>query len=297
MSFWSSGVKAPKQNMDIWKLSLALAKKHYNQVYLITDDNGYDVLKNLPFDGFIKILNDVPQFPDLWCLGKIYAYYYACQEGNFLHLDNDVFLWEKLPEALTDSDIFVQSQDFEIYKNGRVCYSYNIEDINNIIKSQLPNDWQDIIDNKKNIMTYNMGIFGGKNKNLIKEYCEYIFNMVNNKDYEKFWNTSIKRPVTTGSNNMPHLIKSCMLEQGNLGIICKKNNLIPSMLINNLCDDQCETYRKYTHLMNAKKNIKVVERLRERVSKEPYDLEPLNCSKQEWNKRGTAISEDFNYKP
>jgi hypothetical protein len=292
MSFWSNGVKAPRTNKDLWKLSVALANKHYNEVHLITDNKGYELLKDLPFKSFINILDTVPNYPDLWCLGKIYAYYYACQQGDFLHLDNDVLLWEKLPEDLTSSEIFVQSYDFQIYRNNKVCFSYDIESINNIIKCELPKEWQDIIDNKINLMTYNMGIFGGKNKELIKSYCEYVFNMVNDKKYENFWNTSISRPLGN-SNNMPHLVKSCMVEQGNLGIFLKNNNIIPKMLFDTLWDDDNTTYRKYTHLMISKTQPDVIERVKNRVSKTPYDLTPVGCTPQQWSSKRKSI--DFNY--
>lgn len=283
MSFWSNGVKAPRTNKDLWKLSLALANKHYNEAHLITDNKGYELLKDLPFKSFINILDDIPNYPDLWCLGKIYAYYYACQQGDFLHLDNDVLLWEPLPDWLINSDIFVQSYDWEIYKDGEVSQSYNIENINNVLKLNIPREWQEIIDKKESLMTYNMGIFGGKNKDLIKGYCEYVFSMINDKKYEKFWMTSINHPIGK-SKYMPHLVKSCMLEQANLGIFLLEKNIIPKMLFSTLGDDSNTTFKKYTHLMSSKNNPEVIRRIKKRVSKNPYDLSPVNCSPDDWSK-------------
>lgn len=282
MSFWSNGIRASKQNLDLWKLSLALAKKHYNRVDLITDSNGYELLKDLPFSNFIKVLDDIPNYKDLWCLGKIYAYLYAANQGeSFLHLDSDVFLWTKLPDDFENSKMFCQSEDFQIYKDGKKCYSYNIESIKNFLNTEIPFDWQEIINNKEELKTYNMGIFGGADLNFIKGYCDYVLDMVNNKDYNNLWNTNIS--ISFGGNIYPHVVKSCMIEQANLGIYCKKNNIIPKLLFEKSWDENSESYKKYTHLMMSKRDPEILNRIKNRVAKEPYNLEPNNCTKEQWN--------------
>jgi|LakMenEpi03Aug12_release.lakeMendotaPanAssembly.Ray.scaffolds.fasta_scaffold96938_2 hypothetical protein len=271
MSFWTGGQKSSNQNLDMWKLSLALAQKHYKNVYLISDNVGCEVLKDLPFTSFINVLNDIPKnLSKIWCLGKIYAYKYACQMRKpFLHLDSDVFLWEPLPNKLLYSRIFAQSPDIEIFEKEHIAY-FNFELIKNL---EIPDVWKDLIIIKKiNFLPYNMGIFGGFDTDLISRYCEFAIKMAENPKYKKIWDSELNS-----------LSVSCMIEQTNLSIFLYINDAKIEVFYDDFADKNNKTYKKYTHLMLLKNNNKIKNSIKQRVNQNPYDLRVKNVPIEKWH--------------
>src|SRR5438105_88271 len=82
-----------------WGLSLRLASRHYPETWLYTDDAGARILieeLNLPFTHVSTVLNKIEdEDPEWWALGKIEAY--RRHQDPFVHIDTDVFLWNRLP--------------------------------------------------------------------------------------------------------------------------------------------------------------------------------------------------------
>lgn len=277
MSFWTDGIRFNNTTLNLWKLSLALAKKHYSTVELITNSDGYNIMKDLPFSNFHIELNNIPNYPTIWCLGKIYAYKYACSINEpFLHLDGDVLLWEKLPESLTNSNIFAQSYDYEIMSNN----VYNAAKLYQDLNCNVPTEWF----TNDNTKAFNMGIFGGSDIPLINGYCDFVINMINNPNYINLW---LAQPGVLSSSEIGEFnsstTKSCLVEQGNLAIYCKNNNIIPSLLFQDKSDPDKITYKKYSHLIVHKNEPNILNRIAQRVSQEPYDLEPRNVSIENWH--------------
>lgn len=281
MSLSTKGIGFSYTQINVWKLSLALAKKHYGEVSLITDSDGANILQDLPFDNVIIQLNDIPNYNTIWSLGKIYAYKYICGLNEpFLHLDGDVFLWEKLPENLTDSAIFVQSKDEKINEHN----IYNIFKLQADLNCALPYEWI----TSAGLQCYNMGIFGGANLTLINNYCDFVINMINNPLYANLWN-GVPGVISNNSNDNFNSsnTKATMVEQGNFGIYCHNNNITPSLFFNNISDDDNITYKKYTHLILNKNEPAILERIAARLSKIPYDLTVREVPLSEWH--------NFNY--
>lgn len=276
MSLWTNGIGFSNTQLNLWKLSLALATKHYNDVELITDSNGYELMKNLPFSNFRIELNNVSDYPTIWSLGKIYAYKYACSVNEpFLHLDGDVLLWEKLPLALTNSRIFAQSEDYTMMEN----HVYDIYRLQYDIGHPVPTEWK----SNANLMCYNMGIFGGQDISLINGYCDFVIDMINNPIYDSLWRGLPGTLSETQDEFNSSLTKSCAIEQANLAIYCKNQNVIPAVLFKDKDDSEKITYKKYSHLITKKNNQTVVQRIAERIAQEPYNLTPRDISIEEWH--------------
>lgn len=277
MSLWTNGIGFSNTSLNLWKLSLALANKHYTNVELITNSTGYELMKDLPFSNFHIQLNNVPNYPTIWCLGKIYAYQYACSLNEpFLHLDGDVLLWEPLPTDLINSPIFAQSYDYAIMEHN----IYDIYKLQNDLGSPVPMEWTSNV----HLKAFNMGIFGGLNISLINEYCDFVINMINNPAYHNLWAglpgaVSLFKDDDFNSSNA----KSCLIEQANLAIFCKNKGVVPSVLFEHKDDPNNVTYKKYTHLITKKNQPSILEKISERVSVEPYNLEPKNVSIAEWH--------------
>jgi hypothetical protein len=94
-SMWCS----EKQHLLSWILSVQQARKFFGKTVLFTDDYGAKMLVDglqLDFDVVSTALNTLNDHdPKWWALGKIYTY--GSQNDPFIHIDNDVFLWKRLP--------------------------------------------------------------------------------------------------------------------------------------------------------------------------------------------------------
>ena len=268
MSLWTKALRKWDADKSMWKLSLALANKHYGKVHLISDKLGCEFLNDLPFASFSEELENIPNFPLIWCLGKIYAYNIASQNGHFLHLDGDVFLWESLPENLINSDIFAQSPDNPFDSNAYKMDAFK----------KIPEVWEKYKNNSSLIQPYNMGIFGGKDINNIKKYCEFVLSIVNNPQLKDTWD----------SHGEMHIQKNCLIEQGNLGIFLYENNLKINTLLKSLDDKENLSYKKYSHLMMQKESEVIRQNITKRLNQNPYDLEPKNVPIEQWNKNFNA---------
>ena len=256
-----------RTSKDLWKLSLALANKHYGKVHLISDKLGCEFLSDLPFASFSEELENITYFPNMWSLGKVHAYNIASQKGHFLHLDADVFLWETLPEHLVNSDFFAQSPD-----TAFDSYVYRMDDF-----KKIPEIWKKYKHNENSAhqcYTYNMGIFGGTDTDNIKKYCEFVFSMVYDPELKEEWSRSYKT--------------AWLIEQGNLGIFLQENNLTINTLLKSADDKENLSYKKYSHLMCLKESEAITRNIAKRLNQNPYDLEPKDIPKERWSTSITA---------
>jgi len=277
-SFWQSGWRKSNLNMDMWRLSFELVKKHYGnkKLYLITDTQSMHLFKNYDFTEILPILDGIPDFQKVWCLGKIFAYKHAVSMGPFLHLDADVFLWEPLPESLLQSEVFCQSPDKpRLFEKGLKFSPYDIDHVKKEY-GKVPQDWQTLLDTNYDIQAYNVGIFGGTNLKFISEYCDYVLEMVNDSQFYDLW-----RGINKGYS--VHACLPCMLEQMNLTLFAEKKNIKINCLLDDFYDLKNKSYLKYSHLMLLKDKHYIMQRVSERVRKNPIDLEVKKVSIDEWN--------------
>ena len=165
MSYWTRGGKSRISHHDInlHQLSLHYALKHYGKVHLYTDDEGAEMLKDLPFTSVSTELNDLPKVNENWALGKIYAYKLLADKGEpFLHLDSDVFLFEPLPEQLLASRVF--AQNIEGQPDVGINEFYMLKHFYDIF-TYAPFKYTEPS------FAANMGIFGGTDTDFIGRYA------------------------------------------------------------------------------------------------------------------------------
>lgn len=189
-SFWSGnqnnindsyGWYSPRYNWMSWILSCQQLVKYYDEVELYTDDFGYDVLikkLQLPYTKVHVVLNELNIYPkDLWAIAKIKAY--SLQEEPFIHIDGDVFIWEKFPEDFLNSKLVTQNLE-----NTTGYYREMWNSISEHI-TFIPEELSSFHNGTSNLCC-NMGIVGGNDVKFFKKYCEKSFEFVN-KNIE-FWN-------------------------------------------------------------------------------------------------------------
>ena len=94
-----------------WALSCLQLRKFYDEVELVTDSEGADLLINklhLPYTSCKPVLDKlVDENPAVWALGKIAAY--EAQEVPFIHVDGDIYIWKPFPKRIEEADIAVQN--------------------------------------------------------------------------------------------------------------------------------------------------------------------------------------------
>jgi hypothetical protein len=181
-SFWSGKNKSITNNFGWysyeynwmgWILSVNQLVKFYDRVELYTDSFGYEILinrLNLPYTKVHVVLDELNELPnDLWAMAKIKTY--SLQNEPFLHVDGDVFIWEKFPEELMKKNIIVQNieKTTDYYSNMWKNIYPNL-----IYFPQEINDYH----NGKTSNAYNMGIFGGNDYETIRNYSMISLNFV-----------------------------------------------------------------------------------------------------------------------
>jgi hypothetical protein len=94
-----------------WALSCLRLKEHYPNLHLYTDNRGYEILVeylNLPYSDVHACYDSIDHYSEtLWTLPKIMTY--AAQKGPFIHVDGDVFIWEKLRFELENAQLVAQN--------------------------------------------------------------------------------------------------------------------------------------------------------------------------------------------
>lgn len=181
-SFWSGnndclkdgyGWLSPIYHYASWILSCNQLRKYYDDVILVTDRAGYDVLidnLHLPYTNVIVCLDELSKYSsNLWALAKIKAY--NALDEPFIHVDGDVFAWDKFDGCLGEHDLIVQNiettTDYYRMMWNEIRPSINV----------LPKAMEDYDQNVSH-KAYNMGIFGGNDILFIKDYCKQALEFV-----------------------------------------------------------------------------------------------------------------------
>ncbi len=164
-----------KYNYMSWAFSCLQFKKYYDEIELITDKEGHDLLINklgLPYTRSKVVLDSLNDYSeDLWALGKLYAY--RLQDKPFIHADGDVYIWDRLPHALENSPILAQNCEMET-RSYNLIYEEVIDSFRYVPKEIVD---QYVFNNPLNGI--NAGIIGGNDMDFFKEYTDRAFKMVN----------------------------------------------------------------------------------------------------------------------
>src|SRR5687767_1744547 len=120
-SFWSKPFArhhhrvwaSPRHHLFSWVLSVRTAVRHYGPAVLYTDTAGAKLLVDrigLEFDEVHTDLDALDAVDEgWWALGKLYAY--RAQREPFVHIDSDVFLWQRLPPQLEQAPLLAQNPE------------------------------------------------------------------------------------------------------------------------------------------------------------------------------------------
>jgi len=174
-----------------WALSCLQAKAIFGEVNLVTDLKGKGILIDrlqLPYSTVSTELEGILDHyhPSLWALAKIYTY--SIQTEPFLHLDGDIFIWQKPDEEFLSSRLAAQNLD----KNLEF-YLSTLNEINEQF-TYIPSPLLKANYEHKDLYGSNAGLLGGSDFNFFKTYCEQAFKFIDE-------NKAGLTKVNTGSLN------------------------------------------------------------------------------------------------
>ena len=148
--------------------------KFYPETVLYTDDYGVrifgDVL-GIPYSNIYTDLNKLDVHPNLWALGKVYTY--SLQTRPFIHIDNDIFIWSKLPQNIENASLCCQNREI-LTKDYLKALNIMREDFQIV---------PPLFHGNLNIQSINAGILGGHNIEFINNYSNIILETY--KSYRK----------------------------------------------------------------------------------------------------------------
>ncbi len=181
-SYWSKAYKnSPNSGWAFrethymsWALSCLQLKQFYDEIELITDSEGADLLINklhLPYTSYLTTLDKLnDENPAIWTLGKIAAY--EMQQEPFIHVDGDIYIWKPFPKRIENAGIVAQN----IEKN----YTFGI----NLLGEMRNMDFFfPFLPSTGDMYESNMGIVGGHDLDFFKDYCSLVYNFLDsNRD-------------------------------------------------------------------------------------------------------------------
>lgn len=183
--FWFSAA----HHFYSWVLSVETARKHYPRTALYTDDAGARLLVDKLGLGFEQVhtsLNALSHYdPDWWTLGKVQTY--RVQTEPFVHIDNDVFLWEPLPPETESAGVFAQNA--EHFAHG--IWHYHPEEFEGPLAScpggWLPEEWRWYRSADLPQRGENCGVFGGHRIDFVQHYASQALKLIDHPGNQPAW--------------------------------------------------------------------------------------------------------------
>jgi hypothetical protein len=171
---FNGGWLSRKYNYMAWTLSCLQLRKFYDRVELVTDAKGkqllIDILK-LPYTDVRVELDCLNHYSNsLWTLPKIYTY--KIQKEPFIHVDGDVFIWEKFSKDIESAQLC--SQQLVIDHKPQYVAMEEIETHFKFIPDCIKKDKAE----NRILRISNAGLFGGNNLDFFKEFVKISFDFV-----------------------------------------------------------------------------------------------------------------------
>ncbi|HEY2048778.1 MAG TPA: DUF6734 family protein [Caulobacteraceae bacterium] len=271
-SFWSRPHRlyyhrlwrSERAHLLCWALSVAEAARHFEEVCLVADEAGAELLTGrlgLPFAQVsteLEALNREGADPLWWVLGKLTAY--AAQKAPFVHLDADVILWKPLPARLLYAPVLAQNPehfDFEDQSLYRIdAFMRAIGDLG----GWLPPAWRRYAATRGRAAAC-CGILGGADAGFISRYARSAIDIIGDPRNQAAW----ERIGAVRDNILveQYFLAAC-LDAGASGRPVRVEYLFPSST--DAFDPQQAERTGFTHLIGeAKADAGIADRLESRV--------------------------------
>jgi hypothetical protein len=198
-SFWSKPLLTPyNETLDsramggfplrkyfiyTWALSILRLREHFDEVHLVTDDFGKELLLyalELPYTSFSTELNELDDMPSqFWCAGKLHVS--ANTDCPFLHIDGDLILGDLFDKSLLNQPLIAEFHYEDKVKNYEPTLNLLRQNQANLLIS---NDLKMTIAQPDYIYNdYNLGVVGGNDYTFLNDYAQKSLAMIEaNKD-------------------------------------------------------------------------------------------------------------------
>jgi hypothetical protein len=275
-SFWSAPYRAhyhrlwysEKHHLLSWVLSVGEASQHYPDTWLFTDSQGARMLVDsleLPFrhvDLRFDALLPASYDNEWWVLGKLKTY--EAQTAPFLHLDNDVFLWNPLPATVTAAPVFAQNPETFYFEDQSL---YRLEPFLKGIErfsGWLPREWLWYVEQRGNRALCS-GIFGGHNLDFIRHYARCAIEVICHASNQAVWPTlGVRDNILVEQYFLAACLEYHLQNKLSRHRGVEAAYLFPSSI--EAFDPEYSTKAGYTHLIgDAKDNRSIANSLERRV--------------------------------
>jgi len=160
----------PFHELLSWSMSSHLLRQRFRTTRFVTSTAGKKMLVDklgLQFDDVTIAFDDMPSaFDDFWAFSKLMAE--AMQTEPFMHIDEDVFLWEDLPVDIFQAPVIVQSYE------PLLAEIYHLTDIEQKLK-YLPPAWAY---GRKLTNAICAGVVGGTDLEFFRDYVQQATEFV-----------------------------------------------------------------------------------------------------------------------
>lgn len=279
-SFWTKpwrarrgfGWSTEKHHLLAWVLSVECARRHYPDTHLVTDEEGARILVDgigLSFNRVSTELDELSNHdPDFWMLGKLKAY--RAQRDPFIHLDTDFFLWNRLPKALEQAQVFAQHP--EQFRIGQSFY--RPDRVRSLLTQDsdgwLPPEWEWSLSLGDRQRGECCGITGGSHLDFIRYYAEGAMRVIDDPRNRSAWSAVADRREYNVVIEQFHLAACVDFHRG------RSDSPYRDVDIRYLFSSASQAFNPnqavkagFTHLIaGAKHNVAVTKRLEKRVAKD-----------------------------
>ena len=287
-SFWSKPFRehhrlawpSERHHLLSWVLSLRTAARHYRPTALYTDRAGASLLVDaigLEFDEVHTSLDALRSVDSgWWALGKLYAYH--AQREPFVHIDSDVFLWQKLPLNVEGAPVFAQNPEpFEI---GRSYYQPEVfeEALLAVADAWLPGEWAWFRASGMQQRGDCCGILGGTSVDFIRHYAEQAIALVERPENQRAW-SELTDKISHNILFEQYLLSACIEYHRRRKSSPYRDVDIAYVFptVDAAFDSDAARRVGYTHLIaDAKRDLELARRLEVRVARD-YPRDYARC--------------------
>lgn len=236
-------------------LSVELTLLQFKEVELVTNSYGKELLVDRYKIPFTSVRVELDHFdgvldPDLWAYAKIYSY--SLQNKPFIHIDNDVFLFDHISKELLAKDLIFQNKESVSQHDSYLEHCESLKSCGSINLMMLT-------DPKSIGFACNCGIIGINELSIVQKWKEIVDEYLFSKRNKKYWDS------ITDKHSKNHV-----LEQFFISVLVKKRNLDIGFLLDS--DDifevlkQAETTFKMVHLWGStKRQSNYINRIKRRL--------------------------------
>jgi hypothetical protein len=270
-SFRSDSIRLPLESFGgpamikgiITKMALSAVTiaRHYSDFKYVTDDAGMNMAREckLPYTSIESVGDYFPSNSAFWVHSKFKAY--ECSEP-FLHFDNDLFLWEPLPETAHKAEVLAFYGESTLWP----LYETMLDKLKAI--QGLPKLQDTYFHNRTPI---NMAVFGGTNTKVINEYANEVMTVVKSLNNFNDLDKASLQAVRESNPVLEQLWASYLIQSKRN---CRVEYLVPE---SDIYYSRTTPGIKITHLQDAKKNLeKTPEKLMEVFLKIEKHLKEIN---------------------